>query len=245
VVALRRVVATGLEWMSAVLAFAAATLIGVGVVRLRRGGLGRTSRRVLAIPVAVAVLSLLIGLEEVSWFQRVLQIEVPEGLRERNQPELNFHNSATGLSENAYYVGAFLFTVALPALVADRAMPGSLPALDLVLPGRVVLYGSVTAGALVYEMWEIVPIQIVFFISLALIATDRARLGSLPLGPVLAVVTAALHLFGDRMTRSWDNTEVRELLLTFGLLLYAVGLSRRPLTPTPDANVAAPTPAPR
>ncbi|MEL7210280.1 MAG: hypothetical protein AAGK32_18955, partial [Actinomycetota bacterium] len=219
------------EWLSAVFAFAAGLLIGAAAVaRLRRATAGPS--RWLAIAVlGVAGLSLLIGLEEVSWFQRVLDIESPAAVQGRNQAEFNPPNGATARSENLYYVGGFVFMVAFPGLLNAVSLPGRWRGLTDVLPGPITLYGSVWAAALVYEMWEIVPIQMTFFASLAVLATDRRPGGSPKLGPPVAaimIVVAAVFLFGGgRMTRSWDDTEVRELLLALGFLLYGIELTIR------------------
>src|SRR5690606_27651640 len=65
----------------------------------------------LAFFVAAAIL-ILIGLEEVSWFQRLADVPTPDWLVDLNhQHELNLHNVATGESENLFYMGAFALCV--------------------------------------------------------------------------------------------------------------------------------------
>lgn len=223
------------EWLSAVFAFAAAALIARAAVAGLRGTAPGSRRWPAWTLLAVAGLALLVGLEEVSWFQRVLDIESPAAVQGRNQAEFNLHNGATALSENLYYVGGFVLLVAIPGLLADVAFPGRWSMLAEVVPGSMVLYGTVSAAAFVYEMWDIVPIQMTFFASLAVLVTDRRTVGRHRLGrPVAAVmvgVAAVFLLGGSRMTRSWDDTEVRELLLAFGLLLYGVDLAARKLDP--------------
>lgn len=217
------------EWLSAVFAFAAGLSIGaVAVARLRGAAAGPSRWSALAL-LGVAGLSVLIGLEEVSWFQRVFDIESPAAVQGRNQAEFNLHNGATALSENLYYVGGFVLLVAIPGLLRSISLPDRWSGLTEVLPGPMVLYGSVWAAALVYEMWEIVPIQMTFFASLAVLVTDPRRFGRLQLGPMVAAVmlgiAAVFLLGGERMIRSWDDTEVRELLLALGFLLYGIELA--------------------
>lgn len=219
------------EWLTAALAFLAALVIAVALTRFVRANPRRVSRSALVVVAGAAVGSLLIGLEEVSWFQRVVGFGSPEVFEGRNQAEFNLHNAATGLSENVYYGVSFLSLVAVPALLAGRSLPASLSGLEPVVPGRAVMYGSIPAGALIYEMWEIVPMQIVLFASLGFLLTDGARFRAWRLGPPMAIVliavVVALQVFGDGMSRSWDNTEVRELLPPFGLTLYGMGLLGR------------------
>ena len=58
-----------------------------------------------------------IGMEEISWGQRLFGFATPERLAEVNwQAEFNFHNVQTDLSETAYYFGAGVFLILLPLL---------------------------------------------------------------------------------------------------------------------------------
>ena len=56
------------------------------------------------------------AMEEVSWFQRVLEIDTPKAFDNNMQKEMNLHNFATNAVENVYYMGAFIFLVILPFL---------------------------------------------------------------------------------------------------------------------------------
>jgi hypothetical protein len=58
-----------------------------------------------------------IGMEEISWGQRLFGFATPERLAEANwQAEFNFHNVQTDLSETVYYFGAGIFLIVLPLL---------------------------------------------------------------------------------------------------------------------------------
>ncbi len=213
------------EWTSAVLAFVAAGLYGVAATRR---GLD-VSGLLLG---AMAGMCALLGLEEISWFQRVLEIESPDFMLNRNgQQEINVHNLATDLSGNLYYVGAFCWCVLTPALIGDRRFYGRFRWLDPLVPSPLVLLGSATAAAVVYEMWNIAWIQLTFWMTLAAVGivgrTERWR----PLAAGVALVTvvsAAIFLMlGDDMVRSWDDTEVRELIIPYGLALAGLEAARR------------------
>lgn len=214
------------EWCSAAFGFLAGSLLLVAVVRNRtRSGSPLTA----AALVVLAGLFVLIGLEEVSWFQRVLDIETPAGLVDRNsQRELNLHNLATGPSENLFYGGAFLFGVAWPFVLGDRRLPGVLAALGPVAPTPLVLYGSAVVGGIVFEMWNVLAIQLTFWMSLAaMVLVDSAHPGRhlARYSAVTLVAVAAIFLSaGDTMIRDWDDTEVRELVILFNLFVYAAGV---------------------
>lgn len=224
------------EWASAILAFAAAALFG-SVVLAGLGAVPRAptpiGRRPLALLVALCGFCFLVGMEEVSWFQRVLDIESPDAVRGRNQPEFNLHNEATDLSENIYYGLGFIVLVLVPGVLGGRRLRSGPADLDSVMPSPAVMYGAVASTAVVYEMWEVVPIQMMFFAGLVTVALHGRRCPSpeRALAVVTVVVLVAVAVvfvgFGDRMTRSWDDTEVRELLLPFGFVVYGWEVVRR------------------
>lgn len=213
------------EWLSAAMLFVAAVLVGVAAIgRLRVADPGHQRFAALAL-LMVSGLLLLVGLEEVSWFQRVLDIESPGFVEGRNQSELNLHNAATDLAENIYYVGAFVFTVAVPYLFAGRRLPGPWTVFSDILPGKIVLFGSVYAVAMVFEMWEVIPMQMVFYFGLYALVTEPAYPGLRRLAAVVLVgVLGSFLIWGSNMGRSWDDTEVRELVIPYGFLLYAMNL---------------------
>lgn len=218
------------EWLSAVFAFAAAGLVGAEALRRRRSVIDRDHLAV-ALLLAIAVLIALVGLEEVSWFQRQAGFDSPAAFEARNQPELNIHNYATSEFENAYYLGAFVFAVLIPHLLAGRSLTRQGDRLRSILPSRMVFYGAAIAAAMTFEMWEIIPIQLAFFVTVAALVTDPAPPGSRPQAITVAVtmiaVQGAFLLWGDHMARSWDDTELRELIIPFGFLLYGLDLWRR------------------
>ena len=221
------------EWSSAALAIASAGLFGYAALRCSISS-RPSDRLVRFILIGLSGVSFLIAMEEISWFQRVLDYDSPAIVGDRNQSEFNLHNEATDLSENIYYGSVFVLTVLWPSLLGARRLPRSMRFVETVTPSRFVMYGSITAGAVVYEMWEIVPIQMIFFLSVGLLlsepAVDAGRTFS-PLAVAMAVamvvVATVFLLAGANMTRSWDDTEVRELILPFGLFLYGSDMALR------------------
>lgn len=188
----------------------------------------------LAALASLALVFALIGLEEVSWFQRITGVDTPAAFEDRGQPELNLHNSYTDVFENLYYVAAFVFIVLIPYLFAGRRLLAPFAGLSSVVPGRQVFYGAAVASAITYEMWEIIPIQLLFYLTIIALLTDPAPPGarsqSLLVVLVMIGVQGAFLAWGDEMARTWDDTELRELLIPFGFLVYGIGL-RRTATP--------------
>jgi hypothetical protein len=222
-----------IEWSSAAVLLVAAAMAGWAGVRWNR----RRPDPRLAWPAqrgrawacaAIAVLFMVLALEEVSFFQRQLDVPSPELFVDRNaQQELNFHNFATTATGQGYYVIGCLFGVMLPALLADRRLSGPLAWLERLVPGSAVLYGSVSAGAVVYEMWDVLLVQLTFWIGLMVLCLRfQERRNPLDAGlAILQVVVLALFLTrGGGMIRTWDDTELRELLVPLGLAFYGLGL---------------------
>lgn len=223
-----------IEWASAVLAFCAAGLFGYAACLGCSISPRRSDRVARFLLIGLSGFSFVVAMEEISWFQRVLNYGSPAIVGDRNQSEFNLHNEATDFSENIYYGSVFLVTVLWPSLLGGRRLPQSIRLLETVTPSRFVMYGSITAGAVVFEMWEIVPIQMIFFLSVGLLLTEPAVDDDRTFSPlavamamVMVVVAAVFIGAGDNMTRSWDDTEVRELILPFGLLLYGADVAQR------------------
>jgi len=220
------------EWTSAVLAFAAAWFYGLAAKRCGFGPRG-------LLLAAVGSVCLLLGLEEISWFQRVLDVDSPDFMLNRNgQQEINLHNLATGLTGNLYYVGAYGWGVLLPGLLGDRRLDGRWRWLNLLVPSRSVLFGSVTAAGVVYEMWNIAWIQITFWMSLVMLGvvaqTFERRTTAIVLAVVTTITAVVFLIGGSAMVRSWDDTEIRELIIPYGLTLAGLEAARRSDRPEPD-----------
>jgi len=74
-------------------------------------------------------------------------------------------------------------------------------------------------------------IQMTFWLTLAALADVGGDRSSRFVGRAILVVAAIVAgtslLFGGGMVRSWDDTEVRELILPFGLALAGFEMIRR------------------
>jgi hypothetical protein len=177
-------------------------------------------------------------MEEISWMQRVVGFRTPEELARVNwQGEFNFHNVQTDLSENLFYVGAAGLLILLP-LLADALSRGALPrwVKDFV-PGRWVAAASAPLSIFNYGMWNVIPMQMTFFLTLFALALwsraagergDRAesRLFAL-LAIAVAAGQSAFLLRGHLMPDIWDASEFKELFIALGLACWAAGAAMR------------------
>lgn len=155
------------EWASFAFLLAGAVLLALASVRSfrRRAGWLGTGCLVLALGFW------LVGMEEVSWFQRQVGFDTPDTFGGNVQEEFNLHNFFTVGFEILYYVGSFVLLVALPFL---RSLAGDWieknPFLRVVVPyPYVAVFGALSCG-FNYEMWNIFPVQFSLIASVVILA---------------------------------------------------------------------------
>ncbi len=218
------------EYASAALAFLAGALCLSVAVRVWR--VGRTGS--LAV-FGLGALLIVIGLEEVSWFQRVLGFSPPTAFDTNLQKEFNLHNFATDTIEALYYYAAFVFLVVLPFIQERTGLLSARGALAVFAPTPIVLAGAAAMTAYNYDMWNLHLTQVGFFIT-ALILLSYALRGRRQLrGAWFALLT--VHVLsqcvflvrGDLFWRSWDVTEYKELWIPAAFVVYALDLAWRVL----------------
>ncbi len=177
--------------------------------------------------VALAGLYTLIALEEISWFQRVFDIETRGRFLENGQKEINLHNFATTFTGQSFFLGTFLFGALLAFALDSTELPERFDRYRPLVPGRATLVIVGAASALTYETWNIALFQFAFFGSVVILALTaiRTRDPLIGLTAVAAVVVQLVSLaYGDQMIRAWDESEVRESLIPIGFLFHAIAL---------------------
>jgi hypothetical protein len=225
-----------IEDASAMLLFAAAALMALSAWRLHRSKPQHGAWLVRGA-VALAVAFLIIGMEEISWGQRIFGIRSPEVFLEHNlQRETNLHNFVTDEAENAYYLGAFLLLTAWPFFVPRTPALARQPLFAFFTPSEPLMVAAALSAAFSYDLWNVSFTQFAFFCTVCiLLATAWQRRHSnrslarwALLMAVVCVVTQAAHLaLGYRTVRLWDVSEYKEFLVPFFLAAYAVEILQR------------------
>ena len=225
---------SGLEWVSALLLLGAS---GLFAFRFARGLARRQAAPALALAGLLAVIFFVLGMEEISWMQRILGFGTPERLAELNwQGEFNFHNVQTDLTELVFYAGAGLFLGVLP-LLRDALTPALAEhPLAAFVPSRGVAAVSAPVAIFTYGQWNLLPVQIACLLALlALLAFARAarRRGDggenilfLALAAAVAAGQALVLAYGPAMTDLPDASEYKELFIAFGFAWYAATAGR-------------------
>lgn len=233
------------EDLTAVLLLAPVPLLAVRAARA-----GRRRRWVAASLLAAVAFGLLVlGMEEISWGQRIFGFATPTALASANtQGEANLHNLATNKLEILFYSGTAIACATL-ALVRRRMAAVGRTAAGSVLPPVTVLLIFAPAAALNYDVWNVAPVQFGFWLTCAVLARmaspdpmgltrrrDR-RLAAAVLGVCVALQLVLLAT-GDQMLRVWDATEYRELFTAAALAAYAWSLRPRDAEPAVGVDAA-------
>lgn len=218
------------EWSSATALF-----LGTGFALLASFRAFRARARTEGTALCVfAGLLFVIGMEEISWLQRVIGFQTPSWMPPGNQGEVNIHNQMISTSENLYYTGAVCFLVALP-FANDFMKPGWRPDwLGRLVPTRTTVLVAAPMAGFTWDMWNVIPIQLGVFLTLfVLVAYAAAAIrdndsGRLLVLFILLATLLPLVLFlwlGSAQIRWWDSTEYKELFIALGLLSAAMGMA--------------------
>lgn len=193
---------------------------------------GRNHRKSLKVLVALtfSFAFFLIGMEEISWFQRYLELETPAMFAENTQGEMNFHNIATDEVENAYYFSMFILLILVPFLVNRVISVDNRHVVHIFAPSPFLVYASTFFVSYNYEMWNILLTQFAFFTTLFILpyyaraARQYGESGFLEfiLFAVLVFTQVIFLMSGDRLVHFSDVSEYKEFLIPVACLLYAL-----------------------
>lgn len=221
-----------IEWASALLPLLASAMLawrGASLLSSRENTSGMFW--VGCALIVSAVILFVLGMEEISWMQRVFGIPTPENFSGNIQDELNLHNFATNEIGAVHKIGGFVVLILLPFLQA--VAPGRLPPARFadLAPSRTVALTSAPLAACNYNGWDSLLIQMTSYLTIgiiayfALMAWRAGRLVEAAFCVALALLIVGAQLIflglGDRFIRIWDVTEYKELFIALGLMVWA------------------------
>jgi hypothetical protein len=219
------------ENLSALLVLAASVVSLFAAWRVFRSR--ERPQAIVLLLVGLSGVFFLIGMEEISWGQRIVGFESPSFFRENLQGEANIHNFATDAFEDLYYSLAAVLLIVLP-FVQDRTNAfTSFPTIGFFIPSLSIVFLSAPLAAYNCNLWTTPHIQLSFFLTVAILLyyllqvwKDRAALYFYVL--VLTVVlTQAVFLIKGGFPRFWGLTEYKEFFIPLGFLLYSTDLFHR------------------
>lgn len=218
-----------IEWGSFLLLFCSCIIIAIAFSK---------SRNVLSISnatqVSLVLLSFIffvIAMEEVSWFQRILNIETPKVFGRNAQNEMNLHNFATNYIENIYYFGAFLFLVVLPFIRLFFLFVSSNNYLRVFVPLPFIAVVGSIACAYNFDMWDIIFTQIAFFgcvvilFIFAIFSSSKSEQYMILLAIFVIAVTQIFFLIkGANFSRLSEVTEYKEFFIPLAFFMYSLNV---------------------
>ncbi len=223
-----------IEWLSAIfLLLASVVFIYIlAVLRCRRV---QYKFMHLVAAAGFAVVFFVIAMEELSWLQRVLEIDA--SLPGNEQGELNFHNLQTGLFCHAYNFGTFVFFILMPFINSLANWFKRLPFVEFFIPSRFIMLVAAPLFAHNFFLWNSQVTQLCFFTTVFILGwhswDSRAQLGVFIWPAAVAcgvVMTQAVFLWNAPIIVqywSWDVTEYMEFLIAFGFLAYSMEMLRK------------------
>jgi hypothetical protein len=172
----------------------------------------------------------IVGMEEISWFQRLLQFDTPTGFEANEQGEANLHNFATDAFQSIYYVGATVLMVVVPfaARCLGRTWPPWRKA--LLVPGRLPMTLAVAAVPYNYAESTYLASHISFWLALAALAlwpSRSERTWCALLFVHVCVAQAIMFAAGPHLLRDWAPSEYRELFIAAAFLAWGIEVRRR------------------
>ncbi|MCB2262838.1 MAG: hypothetical protein LGR52_07870 [Candidatus Thiosymbion ectosymbiont of Robbea hypermnestra] len=211
-----------IEWLTAALFLAGGIAAGFAVGKAHRRHVSLLTVLALAF---LAVALLVVGFEEISWGQRIFDVETPEWLSRINmQQELNLHNISSGLAQHVAFLGGLLFGVLLPTVCMLSASARQIyeTRLQLRAPGSPIVVSCLLGYAACKPEWRLPALMLSITYTCtgaclaAAILSGNGRRGWFDATVLAAgVVTALLMRMGLAHVGGWTNRwmEVGEFCL--------------------------------
>lgn len=182
------------------------------------------------ISILLAFTFFLIGMEEISWFQRILKFNTTEFFEKNLQQEMNLHNFATREVENLFYFFSVVFFIIIPNVSLKWINPDGSKKISLIVPGIASFYSASVFIAYNYDMWNISLIQYGYYLALFIFIYyfhTIAKLGINLLMPgiilLIYISTQVIILItGMNQIRIWDFTEYKELFIALSFFIYCL-----------------------
>lgn len=221
-----------IEWLSTLFLFGCSWLFLRTSVKYKKK-LSKTKIN-LWIFYFLALTFFVLAMEEISWFQRVLEFKTPENsvFKYNKQFEFNLHNFATNYVENIYYFGSFLVLVFLPFTGFVFKDVLNKFQISIFIPKPFLAIIGTLFCAYNYDMWNIIFTQYAFFSALIILVyyiifcTNKWEKYFLVFILIVVILTQFSFLyFGKSFDRLWEITEYKEFLIPLTFLIYAIDLN--------------------
>jgi hypothetical protein len=178
-----------------------------------------------------AFLLFFMGMEEISWGQRIFGLQTPDIFKENSQNEVNLHNFITTEADTGYYIGICVLLIILPYLKLCFPAIFSKKFFQLLVPGPYIIIVGVLPFAFHYNKWNLLFTQIWFFSALIIIliialSQKRHRLGNFFFLTFFLICFMQVTFLTTNSTNpvllSGRISEYKELFSQSALLIYSI-----------------------
>lgn len=182
---------------------------------------------------AMALLLFAVGMEEISWMQRVLSVDTPAALAANLQGEINLHNFDTLIMNIVFYTVAFLLLILVPFLDDQTSLFKKAGPVRFFIPGLTVLLISSISVFYNYKLWDTLFLQLWLFVTMFILAYyavyARGSFRLLIMALMASGIATQLLFFnqGHNFGLYWLGSEYREFFIPIGFLIYSLELLRR------------------
>lgn len=190
---------------------------------------GKKNWLVASMAMAMAGLFFVMGMEEISWMQRIFDRDTTGFFAEHNQQsETNLHNLNATVSNQVFALGGFVLLTALP-YYHDQTKAwlkkGRLRGLTSFLPDAWLFLPFAVAVGFGFPSAHISVVMLLILSLTGLMLLSRRHYWVLAF-VALAVVSTAVNkgIYTDYVNA---YQEYREFFIALGCLVYVVGVSRR------------------
>ncbi|NJN76167.1 MAG: hypothetical protein HC796_08185 [Synechococcaceae cyanobacterium RL_1_2] len=220
-----------IEWGSAIFHFGAAIVFIIILAKLIFHKAPVNFPKFTKLSLGLLVIGFFVmGMEEVSWFQRVADIPTPDVFAGNIQNEMNLHNFASDTIEIIYYSAAFVFFVLLPYLNLLVPAIQNNDYLNLFLPRPYIAVMGTLFCAYNFDMWNMMAMQVCFWSSLIILfllakfSINNGEKYVIYFAIVLVCLSQLLFLIKGEETfaRLWEITEYKEFLIPLVALIYSL-----------------------
>lgn len=217
-----------IEWLSFALLFLS---LGMIVSIFLKGLVSLKDNRLVYLALLLfAFLLFFMGMEEISWGQRLFGLQTPETFRGNSQNELNLHNFVTTEADTLYYIGICFLLIIIPYLKLCFPIVFSRDFFKIFVPGPFIIIIGVLPFAFHYHKWNLLFTQMWFFSALVItvilaFSQKRLKTGSYYLLTSFLISFIQLtFLVGDDPSSvlvSGRVAEYKELISQTALLVYS------------------------
>jgi hypothetical protein len=219
------------EWASSILFFFAMFVCLITIWNLKKSKT-KISKQYFILLIILSVGFFVLGMEEISWMQRVFNIETPEFFNEHSwQKELNLHNLQNNIANLGFYCGSWCFLIFLPFVATNSFFDvRKIKLLRIIIPDQKVMLFSMPIATFVIGYWNFIGSQIVFFGSVSILLIYflyTSRKATIAFMMVELITMQLIFLFGgyvgvENAKYFSEYNETRELLIALAYFYYSI-----------------------